>query len=284
MSIDIDRVLGAEFPERSDSWTQDDVILYHLALGAGVPPTDSNELEYTYERNLKVLPSFGVMAASQSLLVMFGLPGMDVDLGKVLHGEQDLVVHDVLPASGKVRIRARVADIYDKGKAALVVLETITTSEDDGRALCTNRFSLFFRGDGGFGGESGPAAENDAPDRPPDRVVECPTLPQQGLLYRLCGDKNPLHVDPAFAQRAGFERPILHGLCSYGIVCKAVVDAAFAGDVSRVGRYTARFAGVVLPGETIEVSIWREEDRIIIAAQSRDRGSAVLSNAAIVPR
>jgi acyl dehydratase len=115
-------------------------------------------------------------------------------------------------------------------------------------------------------------------------VVECPTFPQQALLYRLCGDKNLLHVDPAFAQQAGFERPILHGLCSYGIVCKAVVDAELAGDVSRVGRYTARFAGVVLPGETIEVSTWRQEDRIIIAAQSKERGSAVLSNAAIVPR
>jgi acyl dehydratase len=281
MPIEIDKVLGAELSERRDRWTPDDVILYHLGIGAGSPPTDENELEYCYERHLKVLPSFGVLAASQSLLEMFRMPGMDVELGKILHGEQDLVVHDELPARGDVRITARVADVFDKGKAALVALETTTFTAADARPLCTNRFSLFMRGEGGFGGPPGQAPENTPPAREPDIVVQRPTLPQQALLYRLSGDKNPLHADPEFAQGAGLDQPILHGLCSYGIMCKAAVDAALDGDVSRVGRLSARFAGPLLPGETLDVSIWRENGKLILAASARERESLVLSNAAI---
>ena len=150
--------------------------------------------------------------------------------------------------------------------------------------LFVNRFSLFLRGAGGFGGDSGPKAGNVAPERAPDHVVESPTLPQQALLYRLSGDKNPLHADPEFAKMGGFDKPILHGLCSYGIVCKAAVDHAIGGDTAKVARYQARFAGVVFPGETIVTSLWNEGGKILIAAKTKERGTAVISNAAITLR
>jgi acyl dehydratase len=173
-----------------------------------------------------------------------------------------------------------VADVYDKGTGAVVVVEA-TTSLEDGEVLCTNRFSSFIRGEGGFGGESGPPPGNLAPERNPDLVVESPTMPQQALLYRLSGDDNPIHADPAMAARAGFDRPILHGLCSFGITCKAVVDAALEGDVGKVGRFQARFAGVVFPGETLVTSMWIESSQIVISTQTKERDTPVISNAAI---
>ena len=150
--------------------------------------------------------------------------------------------------------------------------------------LFVNRFSLFLRGEGGFGGDSGPAAGNAAPDRAPDNVVESPTIPQQALLYRLSGDKNPLHADPGFAKMGGFDTPILHGLCSFGIVCKAVVDNALGGDTSKVARYQARFAGVFFPGETMVTSYWKDGNTILVESKSKERGTAVISNAAITVR
>src|SRR5512134_282186 len=143
---------------------------------------------------------------------------------------------------------------------------------------------MFLRGEGGFGGERGPDIGNEPPDRKPDLVVESPTLPQQALLYRLCGDKNPLHADPEFAKIGGFDRPILHGLCSFGIVCKAVVDRALGGDVAKVAGYQARFAGVVFPGETLVTSLWREGDRFIVAAKTKERDTPVIANAAVTLR
>jgi acyl dehydratase len=163
------------------------------------------------------------------------------------------------------------------------VLEVVS-SDESGRPLFTNRFGLFLRGEGGFGGESGPKAGNEAPARAPDGVVERSTLPQQALVYRLSGDKNPLHADPEFAKMAGFDRPIIHGLCSYGIVCKAVVDEVLGGDVAKVARYQARFAGVGFPGETYLVSHWREGDKILIQAKSKERDAVIISNAAITVR
>jgi len=151
--------------------------------------------------------------------------------------------------------------------------------------LVTNRFSAFIRGEGGFGDGAGPRTPSptpaEPPDREPDMVVDCPTLAQQALLYRLCGDMNPIHADPEFARKGGFDRPILHGLCSYGIVCKAVVDNMLNGDVTSIVRYWARFAGVVFPGETIIVRMWREGQTVLVEAVSKERRTAVLSNAGI---
>jgi acyl dehydratase len=139
----------------------------------------------------------------------------------------------------------------------------------------------FIRGEGGFGGPSGPAAGNEPPDRKPDGVAESRTLPQQALLYRLNGDKNPLHADPEFAKMAGFDKPIIHGLCSYGIACKAIVDHALGGDPTRVARYQARFRGVAFPGETYVTRWWREGDRLILSVDSKERGAPIISNAAV---
>ncbi|TMK87076.1 MAG: 3-alpha,7-alpha,12-alpha-trihydroxy-5-beta-cholest-24-enoyl-CoA hydratase, partial [Actinobacteria bacterium] len=208
------------------------------------------------------------------------LEGLSINPMMLLHGEQDLVLHKPLPVRAKVENSGRVAAVYDKGKGALVVIET-ETKDETGDLLCTNRFSAFIRGEGGFGGESGPQPGNEPPARDADQVVESPTLPQQALLYRLSGDKNPLHADPNMAALGGFDRPILHGLCSYGIVCKAAVDNALGGDVTKVGRYQARFSGVVFPGETIVTSMWREGDQVILSASTKERGTPVITNAAI---
>ena len=158
------------------------------------------------------------------------------------------------------------------------------TQDEAGKPLFTNRFSLFLRGEGGFGGESGPKAGNVAPDRGPDGVIETKTLPQQALIYRLSGDKNPLHADPDFAKMAGFDKPIIHGLCSFGIVCKAIVDGVLGGDVTKVARYQARFAGVGYPGETYVISHWSEGDKILIQAKSKERDAPIITNAAITVR
>jgi acyl dehydratase len=283
MPIDPKKALGHSFAPAESSYAQDDVILYHLGVGAGVPQTDPGELEYTYEKNLKVLPSFGVIPVFSAMGSIMSVPGLEFNPAMLLHGEQDIEIHRPLPPAAKLESVPRIAGIYDKGKAALVVIE-VATREAGGDPLFTNRFSLFLRGEGGFGGDSGPKAGNQAPERDPDGTVETKTLPQQALLYRLSGDKNPLHADPEFAKMGGFDTPILHGLCSFGVVCKAVVDDALGGDVAKVARYQARFAGVFFPGETMRVRYWREGDKLLIAAESKERSAPVISNAAITIR
>lgn len=280
MPIDLQRLLEAELPDVPVSWDVDDILLYHLGLGAGNPPEDPNELEYTYEANLKVLPTWAVIPTFQTFARIGDLPGLDINFAMVLHGEQDTVIHADVPSRAKVTNVGRVANVWDKGKAAVVELE-IDTIDDEGTILFTNRMSLFARGEGNFGGEAGPKVDLSPPDRDPDHVVESPTLPQQALLYRLSGDKNPLHADPAYAEMGGFDRPILHGLCTYGIAGKAVVDTVFEGDVHQFGRYRTRFAGVVFPGETIVTSMWEEGDRVFLAVSTKERGEPVLSHAVI---
>jgi acyl dehydratase len=283
MPIDPTKARGAKLPEGESSYTQDDVILYHLGVGAGVPPTDANELEYCYEKNLKVLPSFAVIPAFGSMGGIANIPGMQFNFAMLLHGEQDVILHKPLPTAQKLKTSAHIPEIYDKGKAALVILESIAKDEQ-GEDLFTNRFSLFIRGEGGFGGDSGPKAGNQAPERAPDGKAVSKTLPQQALLYRLCGDKNPLHADPEFAKMAGFDKPIIHGLCSFGVACKAIVDSCLGGDVNKVARYQARFAGVGFPGETYETSYWKEGDKILFQTKSVERDAPIISNAAITLR
>jgi acyl dehydratase len=284
MPIDREKALAHEFPEGEGSYSKDDVILYHLGVGAGVPATDENELEYTYEKNLKVLPSFVTVARSGAGAAIFGVPGLEFNPALMLHGEQDIEIHQPLPPEARIRGSARIADIYDKGKAALLVVEAAARDEQ-GAPLFTSRMSLFLRGEGGFGGPSGPPVANAAPDREPDGVIESATLPQQGLIYRLSGDKNPLHCDPEFAARAGFDKPIIHGLCSYGIVCKAIVDGVLDGNATKVARYQARFRGVAYPGETYRTAYWREGNKVLLEARIAERDDAlVISNAAVTLR
>ena len=283
MPVDPSKALGAELGEGGYSWTPDDIILYHLGIGAGVPATDPRELEYTYEKNLKVLPSFGVIPVFGAMGGLSAIEGLSFNFATLLHGEQDITLHQPIPPEAKVINSGRVAELWDKGKACLCVLE-VETRLESGEPLFTNRFSLFLRGEGGFGGEPGPKAGNRSPDREADGVVESPTLPQQALIYRLSGDKNPLHADPEFAKLGGFDKPIIHGLCSFGIVCKAVVDNVLDGDTSRVGRYQARFRGVGFPGETYLTSYWKEGNQIVIESRSKERDEMVISNSAITLR
>ena len=286
MAVDPAVALGTAIAPFTTSWDADTVILYHLGIGAGLnKATDPAELAYTYEQKLEVLPSFGVVPAFQALVsaVTGQVPGLAINPIMVLHGEQDLEVHKAIPTSGTVQHRPRVASLYDKGKAALITIEV--ESGPAGDPLFTNRFTIFARGEGGFGGDpNSPAPGNQPPDREPDAVAESPTMSHQALIYRLSGDKNPLHADPDFAKLGGFDTPILHGLCTYGLVCKAVVDTLLDGDVTAVARYQVRFAGVVFPGETVVTSMWREGDRIVLSATTKERGQPVLSNAAIWTR
>ena len=279
MPINVQRALGAELKPKTYEYSADDVILYQLGLGAGVPPTQEQELRYVYEDGLVTLPTFGVLPPLELVLQMPEVGGLEFDLALLLHGEQDITVHRPLPTAGVLTVTGRVAEIWDKRKAALVVLETETS--DGNGLLMSSRISAFLRGEGGFGGERGPSTGIAAPQRTPDCVLFSPTLPQQALLYRLTGDKNPLHADPAFAAMGGFDRPILHGLCTYGIVCKAVIDQVLAGDIAKVGRYMTRFAGSVFPGETIVTSVWNEGDRLLLSATTAERGEPVLSNSFI---
>ncbi len=280
MPIDLAKALGYEMSGGVGQWDKDKVILYHLGIGAGVPQTDPRELAYTYEKNLKVMPSFAVIPVFGAMGGLGSVPGLKFNFAMLLHGEQDIEIHKPIPVEAKAESSGRIAAIYDKGKAAVVVIE-MNTKDDSGDPLFTNRFTLFLRGEGGFGGDPGPKPGNAAPDREPDHVIESPTLPQQALLYRLCGDKNPLHADPEFSKMGGFDTPILHGLCTYGVVCKAAVDNVLGGDVTKVARYQARFAGVVFPGETIVTSVWNEGDKLLLSATTKERGEPVLKNTAI---
>ncbi len=198
MPIDVAKALGAELPASRFSWNEDTLILYALGAGVGIgtDQTSPGVLQYAYENGLKALPTFGVVPSFPALVGMMNLPGLSFNPMMLLHGEQHLeIVQRPIPTSASVTSKGRVKAIYDKGKGALIVLE-VTTTQDDGTVLFRNEFGVFLRGEGGFGGEAGPAPGNEAPSRAPDAVVEYPTMTQQALLYRLSGDKNPLHADP----------------------------------------------------------------------------------------
>jgi acyl dehydratase len=288
MPIDVEVALAAELDPIEFSWVSSDIQLYHLGLGAGADPMDPRELRYLVDDTPQVLPTFGNVAATfhatKPPTVRF--PGIDIELSKVLHASERVEVPAPLPPSGSAKAVTRFTDIWDKGKAAVIWSET-TVNAPDGTLLWTQKRSIFARGEGGFGGERGPAGGGSsaaAPDRAPDLEVEVPILPQQALLYRLCGDRNPLHSDPEFAAAAGFSQTILHGLCTYGMTCKAIVDALLDGDAGAVAAYGARFAGVAFPGETLKVGIWKDDGRVLasVVAPSRDH-AVVLSGVELVP-
>lgn len=285
MPIDVDKAVGAELEGETFSWSEEDVILYNLGVGAGNPPTSPDELKYAYEADLRAVPAYGTIPPFGMMMSLGSVDGLDIELARILHGDQTLTVHSPIPTSGTVHQSGRVVDVYDKGKGALVVFEVVSTLEKTGEPLFTNRTGIYVRGEGGFGGDSGPAAANQTPDRDPDHVVESPTLPQQALLYRMSsGDKNPLHAAPEFAAFAGFERPILHGLCTYGFVCRAVVETALGGEPERMETFTARFTGHVFPGETLVTRVWEEDGRHIVTTETEERGTTVLGNAAVITR
>jgi 3-hydroxyacyl-CoA dehydrogenase/3a,7a,12a-trihydroxy-5b-cholest-24-enoyl-CoA hydratase len=282
MPIDLAKALGAELPASKFSWNEDTLILYALGAGVGIgaDQTSPGVLQYTYENGLKALPTFGVVPSFPALMGLMNLPGLSFNPMMLLHGEQYLeIVQRPIPTSANVTSKARVKAIYDKGKGALVVLE-VTTTQDDGTVLFKNEFGVFLRGEGGFGGEAGPAPGNEAPSRAPDAVVELPTMTHQALLYRLSGDKNPLHADPGFASMGGFSKPILHGLCTFANVGRAVIQACAGDDPTRFRSIKVRFVRPVMPGDTITVQMWRDSDHDVLV-QATAGGHAVISNAKV---
>ena len=259
--------LGAEGSPVESSWDSKDCLLYALGVGAGMDDPVGSELEFTTENSHEVtqraLPTMCVVLGN-------GLTGPDNPMRRLgsfnpallLHGEQTITLHRPLPTAATISTVARITGVYDKGKAAVVEITSGATDAADGRPLYTNVTTLVLRGEGGWGGDRGPSAPGtDRPDRAPDRVVSCSTRTDQALLYRLNGDRNPLHSDPAFAALAGFDRPILHGLCTYGFTGRALLHAVCGGDPDRFGSMYGRFSAPVFPGDQLDVHIWTDGDR-----------------------
>ncbi|MCL6302167.1 MaoC/PaaZ C-terminal domain-containing protein [Streptomyces kronopolitis] len=291
MPIDAAKATSAEPRSTELAWDHKDVQLYHLGIGAGAatpekphPATDPDELRYNLESALHVLPSFATVAGGgMALAGGLSAPGIEVDLAAVLHGGQAVTVHRPVPVRGRAVQTSSVPAVYDKGKAAVIVLRSEVADEDGPLWTCDTQ--IFVRGEGGFGGDRGPSARLELPERAPDLETERRIREDQALLYRLSGDWNPLHADPEFAALAGFDRPILHGLCTYGVTLKAVVDTVLGGEVSRVASYTTRFAGVVFPGETLRLRMWREPGRVQVSVTAADRDDApVLADTVVTHR
>jgi len=243
------------------SWTSKDALLYALGVGAGATDPTGFELPFTTENSRdvtqRVLPTFGVIIGGGGPMSKIG----SFNPAMLVHGEQTVQLHKELPVEGTVRNVGRIAAIYDKGSAAVVVLESEGVDVATGEPLLSTRSSLFIRGEGGFGGDRGPSGGGaEAPDRDPDHVVTYATREDQALLYRLSGDRNPLHSDPEFAKLAGFPKPILHGLCTYGVTGRALLHALCDSDPSRFRSMTGRFSKPVFPGEALTVKIWRTGD------------------------
>nr|WP_296772802.1 MaoC family dehydratase [Rhodococcus sp. (in: high G+C Gram-positive bacteria)] len=282
MSIDQGLALGATLDPVEFSWTATDVQAYNLAIGAGSTPLDDHDLGYLDDVEPRVVPTFATVAATlhTTEVPQVKFPGIDIDLARVVHGSQEVTVGGPIPPAGRARTVTRITDIWDKGSAAVIVQESTTTAPD-GTELWRTRSSIFAKGEGGFGGERGPSHTHALPERSPDAVVRVPILPQQALMYRMCGDRNPLHSSPEFARAAGFPRPILHGLCTYAMVCRAVTDAVPGAPTTAFG---ARFAGVVYPGETLECRIWDNADHVMVGVTIPDRSGATVLTDVVLKR
>ena len=272
MAIKLDLV-GKKSQPIMFQYTWKDVVLYALGVGA-----KAEELDFLYEpRGPKVLPTFAVVPSFTSMLSVAGDLGANPMM--ILHGEQKVILHRPIPPEARLATVSEVKGIYDKGKGALVVVEARTTDHKD-EPVFDNVFSIFVRGEGGFGGERGP--ETPKLDPPagvaPDFEVSEATTREQALLYRLSGDINPLHADPQMAKFAGFDRPILHGLCTYGHAGRAVLARACGGDPARLRSFGARFAGVVFPGDTLTTRGWKTGDHTYLVTVSTQDGRTVLSH------
>jgi acyl dehydratase len=285
-------ILEQKTEPRTFSYGDKDVMLYALGIGMGRDPMDERELPFVYEKDLKVVPTAatvlaaGARRAAQAAEQKEGLRVSQLNYLMVVHGEQKVELHKPLTAGGTYTAQSRTVGAFDKGKekGAVVVNETVWTDEK-GEKVATLTGSTFARGDGGFGGPSEGAPEpHKVPDRKPDISVPFETRADQALIYRLNGDRNPLHSDPDVAKRAGFPRPILHGLCTYGITCRAVLQEICDYDPDRILSHQARFSAPVFPGDTVSVDLWKDGDVVSFEARVLDRGATVIRNGKTVLR
>ena len=288
-------ILDQKTAARTFTYGDKDVMLYALGVGMSHDPMDERELAFTYEKNLKVIPTAATVLASAMGRPARGAdqveqkPGhrpSQINFLMVVHGEQKVELHKPLPTSGTFTAQGRTVGAFDKGKdkGAVIVNETVWTDEK-GEKVATLTGSTFARGDGGFGGPSeGQPEPHQIPSRKADLSVDISTREDQALLYRLNGDRNPLHSDPESAKRSGFPRPILHGLCTYGITCRAVLQAVVDYDADRIASHQARFSAPVFPGDTITVDLWTDGNVISFEARVKERGVTVIKNGKTVLR
>ena len=276
MPVNPDAV-GAKSEPTQRSWSSKDALIYAVGVGAGSLDPLNKELEFTTENSdgveQRVLPTMGVVLGG-------GMGGLDkagtFDFAMLVHGEQAIELHRPIPIEGTLESVGEITGIYDKGSGAVIVTEATSKLVDTGEPLFTTRASVFIRGEGGFGGERGPSGRrNMPPERDPDHSVTYQTREDQALLYRLSGDRNPLHSDPRFADKAGFPKPILHGLCTYGFTGRALLHKLCASDPARFRAMEGRFSSPVFPGEALTVNMWVDENEAIFQTQGAD-GRVVL--------
>ena len=268
-------LVGVPGEPQQRSWTSTDALLYAIGVGAGLGDP-LQELQFTTENTAgvqqHVLPTYGVLLAQARMSGDLG----DFDRAMLVHAEQSIELHRPLPVAGKLRTSAMVTGIYDKGSGALVETKNHAVDAATGEPLVTTTSSTFIRGEGGFGGDRGTADPWQLPDRAPDVKVTMQTRPEQALLYRLSGDRNPLHSDPAFAARGGFSRPILHGLCTYGVTGRALLHEVCGSDPARFRAMSGRFSRPVLPGESLVVSVWVGENGAAQFHTAKEDGTVVI--------
>jgi acyl dehydratase len=280
MAIDYQKLKNWPFRDVEHSYRAKDTMLYALGLGYGADPLDRDQLRFVYEEGLKALPTMAVVLAHAGQWSKDPETGINWKL--LLHGEQGLVVHKLLPAAGTVIGSTVIEEIVDKGrdKGALIYSRREIRDKETGDLLASLASTSFLRGDGGFGGPSGPTKPvHQLPERAPDMVCDLATLPQAALIYRLSGDYNPLHADPAVAKVGGFERPILHGLCTYGVAGHALLKLVCGYDPAKLKRMDVRFSSPVYPGETIRTEIWREGGgKVGFRSKVVERDVVVLNN------
>jgi acyl dehydratase len=280
MPIKYDEVMALRNIGQKYSWTDREVMLYAVGIGMGADPMDQKELSFVNEgyytpRELKVVPTYASVAAWGS-----GPGHIDVNRVMVVDGERDITFHKPMPVKANITADSRVLGVFDKGKdkGAVILRETVLRDEG-GQPLATLVASQFARGDGGFGGPSeGQPEPHKIPNRAPDMTVDITTRPDQALLYRLCGDRNPLHSDPEFAKRGGFDRPILHGMCTYGLSCRAVLQTYADYDPSAFRQHAVRFSSPVFPGETVSFDLWKDGNVISLEGRVKSRNVTVIRN------
>jgi len=275
--MNLDKLISRTFPPLEQVYSAKDTILYALGVGVGADPVDPKELPFVYEKGLRIIPSQASVIAYPGPWLMD--PPLEIDFVKLLHGEQGIVFERSLEPTATVRGEYEVLGVDDKGpgKGAVISFEKRIVDAKDGAIICRVRSTYFLRGDGGCGSWKQPAGVPSAlPDRAPDRVIDLPTMPRQALIYRLSGDYNPVHIDPEVAAKAGFAKPILHGLCTFGIACFGLVQHLCAGDPTRLAEIFVRFSRPVYPGDTIRLELFEEGDSWRFRARSKERDEVVL--------